>query len=115
MALRERYIRDQFDYHNLISAALDGIFVAVSFTCANLSEAILSGTFLKVDFRDATLVGARICGTFHDPCFRGADLAFSNLSGSNLSETDLAAAYSLRGATMPDGRLYDGCLGLPGD
>ena len=115
MALRERYIRDRFDRHNLFSALLEGIFVNVSFTAANLAEAVLSGTFLEVNFQNATLVGARLSGTFHEPRFHGADLAFSNLSGSNLREEDLHGAYSLRGATMPDGRPYDGRLQLPGD
>lgn len=115
MALRERYIRDRFDQHNLYNALLEGTFVDVSFTRANLAEATLSGTFLEVNFQNASLVGARLCGTFHEPHFQGADLAFSNLHGSNLREEDLSSAYSLRGATMPDGRPYDGRLGLPGD
>jgi uncharacterized protein YjbI with pentapeptide repeats len=115
MALRARYIRECFDDHTLISAVLEGTFVDVSFTRANLNQAVLSGTFLEADFAQASLVGARICGTFHAACFRGADLAFANLDGSNLDERDLADAYSLRGATMPDGHRYDGRLRLHGD
>jgi uncharacterized protein YjbI with pentapeptide repeats len=80
---------------------------------ADLLEADLSGAYLG----QANLSGARL---------RGADLSEANLSGASLLEADLsgaylseaegltdeqiAAAYSLEGATMPNGQNYEDWL-----
>lgn len=115
MALREQYIRHSFASRRLAKSVLAGTFIDVSFAAADLTSATLCGRFLDVDFSEASLVGARLSGMFNGISLRDADLAFSNLEGSNLNESDLRVAYSLRGAILPNGQPYDGSLCLPGD
>ena len=59
---------------------------------ANLGEAIL----LRADLRGADLRGADL---------RGADLRGADLNGANVSLEQLAQAYSLKGATLPDEQI----------
>jgi len=75
----------------------------VDLSRANLQGACLSRANLyQADLQDANLEGA---------CLTGANLQCAR----NLQETQLAQAYSLLGATLPDGSRYDGRYHLDGD
>ena len=74
---------------------------------AYLSHSNLSG----VDMSHANLQGAR----FHKAKLFGTALHDADLEGTTLRVSQLANAASLRGATMPDGRPFDGRLRLEGD
>lgn len=75
---------------------------------ANLAGAILEGACLiKADLQEAE---------FHVTNLQGADLFEANLMGArNLCDEELAKAYRLSGAVMPDGSTYDGRFNLAGD
>lgn len=69
---------------------------------ANLSEAALFG---------ASLVGANLIGANLDDAY----LSGANLVGAILTEEQLAQTRSLEGATLPEGKTYDGRFDLEGD
>lgn len=77
---------------------------------ANFSYAKLEGANLRhANLTRANLQGANLTGAD----LGGAQLAKCNLARANLRETaithrQLASASSLEGATMPDGRIFDG-------
>ena len=75
---------------------------------ADLSQANLAGARLtKVNLYQANLEGANLDGVCLMEC---------NLQGArNLETKQLAQAYSLLGATMPDGSRYNGRYDLAGD
>ncbi len=79
-------------------------------TFANLSYAKLEGTKLRYALLTRTnLTGANLGGAD----LGGAQLNKANLTRANLKDAavnhrQLASASSLDGATMPDGRVYDG-------
>jgi hypothetical protein len=74
---------------------------------AYLSHANLRG----VDLSGSDLEGARLTRAK----LHGSGLSSAILEGTTLKAKQLAQAHSLRGASMPDGRLYDGRLNLEGD
>jgi uncharacterized protein YjbI with pentapeptide repeats len=80
---------------------------------ATLQEADLTGANLRyAQLQNADLRGASL-GAIN---LKRADLSGANLHGvCNLREEELARAYRLQGATMPDGTRYDGRFDLPGD
>lgn len=89
---------------------------------ANLAEANLQMAILvKTDLSDANLSDADL----GESDLGGADLTGANLSGALLDDvglhhavvTDkqLQQAQTLAGATLPDGKLYDGRFNLSGD
>jgi uncharacterized protein YjbI with pentapeptide repeats len=75
---------------------------------ANLSEAILHGTrFGGANLQEANFLQAHL---------QGANLSRANLQGAyNLTVWQLTQTGKLRGATLPDGRRYDGRYNLAGD
>ncbi len=82
-----------------------------------LTDGSLAGAYLSyanlrgVDLSNANLEGARLTeAKLHD-----TSLSSANLEGTTLKASQLAHASSLCGSIMPDGRLYDGRLNLPGD
>ena len=104
-----------------LSGAVLGMAVLV---WADLSEADLSGALCsRADLRATVLRGVNLSGAR----LSKADLSRANLSGANLSEASLneanlsnvrgitdekleQQASSLKGATMPDGQLYEDWL-----
>jgi uncharacterized protein YjbI with pentapeptide repeats len=80
---------------------------------ANLQEADLTGANLRyARLEKADLQGASL-GAVN---LKKADLAGVNLKGAcHLRDEELARAYRLEGATLPDGSRYDGRFNLPGD
>jgi hypothetical protein len=103
------------------------------FTQAQLSGAVLSRANLRkadlsgVDLEEAQLDGADLGGSnLTNANLTGSNLESADLSGAILksanlqdatgaSSTELARAHSLCGATMSDGRQYDGRFHLAGD
>jgi uncharacterized protein YjbI with pentapeptide repeats len=99
-----------------------------SLRSAKLLWASLQGADLReADLQGAVLTGANLRNTRLDNAnLQGVDLGVvhlkkaslfgANLQGAhNLREEELAKAFRLWGATMPDGSLYDGRFNLPGD
>jgi uncharacterized protein YjbI with pentapeptide repeats len=90
---------------------------------ADLCEVNLSMADLRwTDLSGADLQGALLCKSdlyqadFSDANLSGANLCRANLQGArNLTETQLANAFRLRGAILPDGSRYDGRYHLAGD
>jgi uncharacterized protein YjbI with pentapeptide repeats len=85
---------------------------------ANLAKArLLWASLQSADLGEATLREADLTGASLGAAnLKRADLAGANLRGvCNLREEELARAYRLHGATMPDGSRYDGRFDLPGD
>lgn len=78
----------------------------------SLENAYLSYANLRgVNFSNTDLEGARLTKAK----LHGTHLLNANLGGTTLTVSQLAQAYDLLGATMPDGKLYDGRLNLGGD
>ncbi len=75
---------------------------------ANLSEADLSGALLvDADLSEAFLYKANLRNAnLRRAILVGAHLLEADLSGANLAQTNLSKAYSLQGATMPDGTTH---------
>jgi len=90
---------------------------------ANLEGAQLAGadlaraSLMGADLRDAVLFMADLSeARLDDADLRGAQLAHADLGrATGLSSHQLASARELWGATMADGRRYDGRFDLPGD
>jgi uncharacterized protein YjbI with pentapeptide repeats len=85
---------------------------------ANLEGADLSGANLSgANLEGAQLSRANLQGVeFRVTHLQGANLRGANLEGARGLEMDeLAGAYSLAEATLPDGSRYDGRFNLPGD
>ena len=95
---------------------------------ADLTDALLTGVHLS----DACLEEAHLCNTrlhnavmhkadlqsadFSDAEMKGAQLGEAKLQDAkNLTKAQLAEMYSLRGATMVNGKMYNGCFNLEGD
>jgi len=82
-----------------------------------LEDGSLEGAYLSyanlrnVDLSGADLDGARLTKAQ----LHGANLSGADLVGTTLKVSQLAQVGSLRGASMPDGKLYDGRLNLKGD
>lgn len=78
----------------------------------DFSESNLSNT----KFDNASLIGANLSNCIMlESSIENAKLAFANLTGTNLSDTEFKSAYSLRNAILPDGKKYDGRFMLEGD
>ncbi len=98
---------------NLIYADLEG----ANFTAANLQRASLSDATLRsanlglTQLEQASLVGADLRGA----ALRMAYLQGADLRRAQVTDQVLAEAFALRGATLPDGSLYDGRFNLAGD
>jgi Pentapeptide repeats (8 copies) len=77
--------------------------LVVSLYGADLSGANLSEVpnLSKADLSNAILSGANLSGDF----LIDADLSNADLSGANVSPEQLAQAYSLEGATLPDEQI----------
>jgi hypothetical protein len=77
---------------------------------ANLSEANLSRARLNdANLSEAKLRGAKLMRTnLYGANIKGADLRGVNLTEARVKDEQLAQAFSLEGATMPDGTKYDG-------
>ena len=74
---------------------------------AYLSRANLSGAFLAgADLQEANLLKAD---------FTGAYLQDVNLQNAKVTDVEMCKARYLVGATMPNGKRYDGRYNLPGD
>jgi uncharacterized protein YjbI with pentapeptide repeats len=72
---------------------------------ANLTEANLQGAILSPFLMQATLVRANLQGAY----LLGVHLQGANLQGAvGLTERQFVFAHTLRSATMPDGKPYDG-------
>jgi uncharacterized protein YjbI with pentapeptide repeats len=113
----------------LENGALEGINLQyVHLQKANLAMANLQKVNLSMaDLRWAILSGADLGGAqLNNANLYRADMSMANLQGANLikanlqgarnlSEEQLTQVNRLRGATMPDGGLYDGRFNLPGD
>jgi uncharacterized protein YjbI with pentapeptide repeats len=119
--LRERgWLQDgSLEGVNLRFSRLNGVDLREANLCrANMSKANLQGANLtNTCLKNARLVGADL---------READLLLANLEGTlmvranlqdarNLRDEQLIQASRLRGATLPDGSLYDGRFNLLGD
>lgn len=90
---------------DLRQARLQGaLWLSAYLSGVDLRDTDLRGTVLKVvDLQDADLERANLIGV---------DITNSNLVGANLkdakvSSDQLAKAYSLKGATMPDGTIHE--------
>jgi uncharacterized protein YjbI with pentapeptide repeats len=79
-------------------------------TFANLNYAKLERASLRYALLTrANLSGANLSGIdFGGAQLNRANLTRANLKGAHIHHRQLASASSLDGATMPDGRLYDG-------
>lgn len=118
----------------LENGALEGLNLQyVHLQKANLSMADLRKVNLSMaDLRWANLVGANLGGAqLNNANLYRADMSMTNLQGANMIRANLQGAHNLteeqltqvnrlRGATMPDGSLYDGRrydgrFNLPGD
>lgn len=81
-------------------------------TRADLRHAKLRGlNFEKADLSEANVSDANLC----EANLQNALLADANLKGARVDEAQLALAELLVGATMPDGKRYDGRYNRPGD
>lgn len=81
----------------------DGTLRGASLSWANLQNAFLS---------DANMADM----TFYRTKLHGAHLQWSNLQGAKgLTDEQLVYLHNLRGATMPDGHIYDGRYKLKRD
>ncbi len=100
----------------------------VNLQCANLSGADLRHADLKMaKLQGANMRGANLQGAgLHQANLRMADLTDANLQQARLTKAILQGAKALtaiqlqqtcrlRGATMPDGKRYDGRFALQGD
>jgi len=82
-----------------------------------LEDGSLEGAYLSyanlrnVDLSGGDLDGARLTKAK----LHGANLSGADLVGTTLKISQLAQVGSLRGASMPDGKRYDGRLNLEGD
>jgi len=79
---------------------------------ANLSAAVLMGDARSTPVQRISAIDKYTLGGVGP---KNADLSYADLSGANLtnayaSEKQLDSAESLRGATMPNGRKYEGWL-----
>ncbi len=112
----------------LVRANLQGAWLDhFNFRQAKLGYANLKNTFLReADLESAILWNADLQGAdlskadlsyarFARANLQGARLAGANLHKAVILDEQLAVAYSLRGATMPDGSRYDGRYHLAGD
>jgi hypothetical protein len=100
----------------------DGSLCGVNLVGANLAGAYLRRADLqKAVLRRASLKRASLGGAdLRGADFEGADLQDASLDetllqDTNLTPAQLVSAYRLRGATLPDGTLYNGCFNLAGD
>jgi len=111
----------------------DGSLRWVYLRYVNLQAADLSGANLQnTDLNMAKMQGVDLSGAnLEETRLNKANLRFALLSGANLkgaflnqanlqgildvTEDQLAQAYKLRSATMPDGSRYDGRFNLEGD
>jgi len=85
---------------------------------AQMRAANLQGARLgSANLRWANLAGANLEGAYLSGArLQGANLLKANLKDTRgLSDSRLADCHCLRGATMPDGSLYDGRFSLKGD
>ncbi len=80
---------------------------------ANLDYANLQGAYLALaDLSGARLLESNMSGTdlsyanLHDATFYRTNLMEANLKDAKVTNEQLAEAFSLEGATMPDGTLY---------
>ena len=80
----------------------DGTLVGRNLRGANLLDANL----YEADLRDADLTNAVL---------EKADLVYTNLEGAAVTDKQLAGTDIMYGATMPDGKHYDGRYNLHGD
>ncbi|HMR99635.1 MAG TPA: pentapeptide repeat-containing protein [Anaerolineales bacterium] len=92
---------------------INGLLNAANLRYANLESASLSGANLRmVNLSYANLKKVK----FTDTNLEKANLKFANLRGSIfISDDQLKSLYSLYGAIMPDGRVYNGKYSLAGD
>jgi hypothetical protein len=90
---------------------------ACTFVNANMEGVFLGYSQLQVRFEGTNLRGANLSHSdFEGSLVLAADLRGANLEGAiNLPDEMLATSYAMRGATMPDGTLYDGRFRLSGD
>jgi uncharacterized protein YjbI with pentapeptide repeats len=76
-----------------------GYWTWIDLSGSHLNEAILTDAVLEgADLTNADLTGVDLTGT---------DLTDVNLFGATVTEEQLGTAYSLKGATMPDGSKHD--------
>jgi uncharacterized protein YjbI with pentapeptide repeats len=113
----------------LENGALEGLNLQyVHLQQANLAMADLQKVNLSMaDLRWANLSGANLGGAqLNNANLYRADMGMANLQGANLIKANLQGTRNLsaeqltqvnrlRGATMPDGSLYDGRFNLSGD
>lgn len=66
----------------------------------------VDGNMYMADLRESDLGNANLSN---------ADFVLANLDGVNVSDEQLAMTHIMHGATMPDGRKYDGRYNLEGD
>jgi len=72
--------------------------------------------FTNCDFTNSSLVDVNLSYCIlSGAIFKNAKLTCTNFKGSNVSEEQLRAAYSLWNSIMPNGDKYDGRFMLPGD
>lgn len=92
----------------------DAVLANTYLSHADLSNTVLRGVDLRgADLEGATLKGADLSpaddGTFADlegANLEGADLSAADLSHAKVTDRQLEAAKSLKGATMPDGSTH---------
>ena len=84
--------------------------VEADLTFANLNYAKLEGASLRhAVMTRCNLTGANLSGAdLGGAEWSKAVLTRANLKGAEISHRQIAAASSMDGATMPDGRVYDG-------
>jgi uncharacterized protein YjbI with pentapeptide repeats len=101
---------------DLSDASLSGADLSdANLSSADLSDANLSNAYLgdanlrSADLSEADLSGADLSGAdLSDAVMRWANLSDANLSGASVPQEELwQQAYSLLGATMPNGQKYE--------
>jgi hypothetical protein len=99
-------------YNHTALAAIEELRVM-----GELEEGILSGRSLRgANWQDANLYKGDLSGAdLHNATLFRADFVLTNLAGAHMSDEQFASLDCLYGATMPDGKLYDGRYNLPGD
>jgi hypothetical protein len=82
-----------------------------------LDDGSLRGLNLRgADLRTANLYQADLQGTdLINAKLQGVDFYEANLKDAKVTDEQLAAVITMRGATMPDGARYDGRYNLPHD
>jgi len=99
-------------YNHTALEAIEELRVLGYLTDGTLAKRELRGS----NWQNANLYKANLNGSdLRNAKMQGADFVEANLKGTQVTDEQLATSYIMHGATMPDGKRYDGRYNLPGD